>query len=613
MFVVVVVAVTVTMLIASIVMNTSLGPKVAIPGPLSAQHALLSEDCGNCHGADMESTKGVLHGMLNSGLSLRDSGRCQNCHDLGDDALQAHGLTPATLVGDTERAVDREREVVAPPTGFGLPPHSERGEYACSVCHWEHRGRDVDLTAMSDSQCQACHATRFESFSHGHPEFGGYPYRRRLRIAFDHAAHIYHNFLTKDQSLPPASCVDCHTPDASGDFMLTVPFERVCVRCHENDTTGSARSGGAGIAFLTLPALDTITLDEEGVGIGQWPADSGIAEGKITPFMRLLLGGDPGVAADLRTVDALDLLDLQGADRAELDAVGRIAWAIKALLLDLADDGHGAISARLERALGADRASALSPRLAGSLSRSLVRECVGSWLPDLRGELSRRASGGASPTDALGDERFDESGAAGQEWSSLGGWYRDDLAFSIMRRPTGHADTFLRAWADLAASEPGRGAALLDALSAPDAVGQCLKCHSVDRVSDAALRVNWRARRPADSGGALTKFSHAPHLPLLGPDGCLRCHGVEPQTRDFELSYFQRDPGVFVSSLTMMSREGCAECHTPSRVSTTCLDCHDYHTHRPRMRLRDGAPLKPPATPADPAEAVETKDEPAAP
>jgi mono/diheme cytochrome c family protein len=583
--VVAVVAVTITMVVASVLMNTALGPKIVIPGPLSAQHAMLTDDCLNCHSAEMDSTKGVLHGIVSSELSLRDSGLCLDCHDLGGDPMQAHGMSGIALQERTLRSISSPVLAGANGPGGLRPPHSKDGEYACAVCHVEHEGRGNDLKTMSEGQCQSCHSIRFDSFEKGHPEFEGYPYRRRLRIAFDHASHIYHNFLTKDQGLAPTACTDCHSVDASGEFMRTASFEMTCAKCHEKDVRATARSGGAGIAVLALPAIDTMSLDDAGIGIGQWPADSGVAEGAITPFMRMMLSGDAQAQADLRAIEELDLLDLQGATQEELEAVARVVWSIKALALEISEGGHDVIAGRVS--VGA------SSNLTGALSRSLARECIEAWLPDLASDLERHAAGDHPQTDLLEDAEFEEVDATGQGWASLGGWYRDDMAFAIKYRPTGHGDPFLRAWSELAASNPGQGKQLLDAFAEEKAVGQCLKCHSVDRVKGGAMKVNWWAGGREDLDNTLTRFDHAPHLPLLGEEGCLMCHSIEPQAREFELSYWQRDPQVFVSSMASMDREGCAECHTPKKVATSCLDCHEYHAHRPVVRLRDGAPLKP--------------------
>ncbi len=596
-FVAAVVAVVITVIVASVVMNTSLGPKVAIPGPLAVQHALLTNDCANCHSADMDSTKGVLHGIVNSELSLRDSGRCLDCHDLGEHALQSHAMSPAAIEERTQRIIDHPAlSAIASASGFN-PPHSKEGEFACAVCHVEHGGRWNDLTAMTDAQCQSCHSIQFDSFHKGHPEFDSYPYRRRLRIAFDHASHIYNYFPAGEQGQAPASCTDCHHTDATGKFMMTASFAQGCAQCHDNDVHASQRSAGSGVQFFTLPAIDTIAIDDAGIGIGQWPADSGIAEGEITPFMRLMLGGDPTLRSDLRIADSLDLHDLQDATDEQLVAVGRIIWAIKALAWELARDGHAALLWRTTVAVGADTEVTLSSHLAGGLSRPLMRESIEAWLPDLEDELARHAAGDDPSTDALEDASFDEVDASGQEWASQGGWYRDDMAFALRYRPAGHGDAFLRAWADLAATWPTPGGPVLHALKKPDAVGQCFRCHSVDQTSHGSMKVNWRARQPQDTISGLTRFNHAPHLPLLDDDGCLQCHAIETQPRDFELAYAQFDPNVFNSAIAPMSQTDCAACHTPTKVAMNCLGCHNYHSERPMTRLRTGAPLKPSAAP----------------
>ena len=585
-FVVAIVAVSITMIVASVVMNTSLGPKVVIPGPLSAPHALLQDDCTNCHSAEMDSIKGVLHGLTNSDLSLRDSQLCLDCHDLGEYAMLAHTTSPASLEQDSPRV------------GFAQPPRSAQGEYACAVCHVEHEGRRNDLKAMTEGQCQSCHAEQFDGFHKGHPGFEDYPYRRRLRINFDHAGHINHDFPAGDVDLAPTSCADCHSLDGSGDFMMTASFEQACASCHDNDVRATSRSGGSGVAFFGLPAIDTMTLDDAGIGIGQWPADSGIAEGEITPFVRLMLAGEPGALEDLRIIESLDLLDLQDATDEQLAAVARIAWAIKMMAQEFAHGGHDAIVRRIAASIGADsaddeRVRELSSSLTGGLSRSILQESVQAWLPGLDAELRRRGSGADPITDTLEDALFEEIEATGQAWASQGGWYRDDMAFALKYRPTGHADPFLRAWAELAAGNPKPGARLLGAFADPEAVGQCFKCHSVDQTGPESLLVNWKASRPEDVLGGLTRFSHAPHLPLLGKDGCLSCHAIEPQSRRFEQAYSQYDPGVYVSAIVSMSQTECAKCHTPKKVATACLDCHDYHARRPITRLRAGAPLKP--------------------
>jgi len=494
---------TVVLIAASILMNTALGPKIVIPGPLTTQHAMLTEDCAHCHSAEMDSFKGVLHGVFNSELSLYDSGRCLKCHNIGANAMQAHAMSVVSL------------KKGAGPLGGIHPPISTAGEVACMVCHVEHEGRLHDLTAMTEAQCQSCHSARFDSFHQGHPEFDGFPYNRRLRIAFDHASHINEYFPTKNPDEAPVACTACHAIDSTGDFMTSLPFEQACAACHANDVDASTRTAGAGIKFLTLPAIDTMTLEDAGIGIGAWPADAAIAEGEITPFTHVLLAADQGLRNDLEEIDTLDLLDLQDATDEQLAAVARVAWAIKALAQEIAEDGHAALLRRVGNSIGDGQSLALSSHLAGGLSRTMWRSSLDAWLPGLADELAKHAAGDDPATDPLEDAIFDETRSPGESWSSQGGWYRDDMAFALRYRPTGHADEFLRAWAELATSDPVQGRRVLDAFRESDATGKCFQCHSIDEVHDdsgaRSLRINWYARRPDDVQGGLTRFRHAPH------------------------------------------------------------------------------------------------------
>ena len=72
-----------------------------------------------------------------------------------------------------------------------------------------------------------------------------------------------------------------------------------------------------------------------------------------------------------------------------------------------------------------------------------------------------------------------------------GGWYRRDETYTLYYRPSGHADEFLTAWLETSASDNLPAAqAIFTQLSAPQAPGACMKCHTVDRVGNTSL-VNW--------------------------------------------------------------------------------------------------------------------------
>jgi hypothetical protein len=328
--------------------------------------------------------------------------------------------------------------------------------------------------------------------------------------------------------------------------------------------------------------------------------------------MKLLLSVDPEVATDLDATSELGWLDLTQATETQLASVGRLVWAIKSLWNELATEGHEALRARLERSFGSEIATAQLSELAGALSFDTLRAAQDAWLPDLAEELREREGGdgpppGAVQTAVMQSAGFDDSEIAfGETWASAGGWYRNDLDFSLRYRPLGHADAFVRAWLDLTApgihtQEPSSARAVFDSLADPDAVGRCLKCHSVDATPEGAALVNWSAAMPETRTRPLTQFAHSPHFPLLDERGCQTCHTLGEKTDGFRDSYAQRDPARFASAFRPMKIEGCLGCHSPGVVDVGCLSCHDYHAARPlpvlrsaplRIDLRNGEPSK---------------------
>ena len=79
--------------------------------------------------------------------------------------------------------------------------------------------------------------------------------------------------------------------------------------------------------------------------------------------------------------------------------------------------------------------------------------------------------------------------ASGENWNSFGGWYRDE--FTIRYRPTGHADAFIVAWANLTGGlapkfkdrDPTTFQANFQAM--PRQV--CVECHTADKAGDNCL------------------------------------------------------------------------------------------------------------------------------
>ena len=140
------------------------------PGPLTQSHADLEEECTTCHSLFDQDNQSTL---------------CLDCHeeiahDL-QDSVNYHGLNPA--IRDT----------------------------ACSTCHTDHEGRDLDITGLVEA-----------TFDHNLTNF---------ELNGSHTA---------------LACLSCHTPEESTEDTPSQMFRGTpaeCVGCHEED---DAHAGGLG-------------------------------------------------------------------------------------------------------------------------------------------------------------------------------------------------------------------------------------------------------------------------------------------------------------------------------------------------------------------------------
>lgn len=682
------------------------------PGPLAVEHGGIKQ-CSACHTSFANGPVGWLHAAFATAPVAARAQPCLACHDIGKHPLAAHGLESSTLtklgaallapprVSGTTGAGNASAATVS---AFALPEVA-RGDIACSACHREHRGGDARLTAVHSATCQTCHAIRFASLADGHPDFVGFPFRRRMRLIFDHAKHFDQHFGQSSKALVPAACTGCHALGPGGAAMVVKPFAVTCAGCHLDDIKERAGADVQGIPVLGVPGLDLETLRAHEAAIGDWPA---AADGDLAPFLRFLLSRRPDTAADLATLGSASLGDLSRASTVQIAAAARIAWAIKELLLDLSIKGPAVLA---QAAVG-DSAADLnqSAALVGGLPPDAIKTADQLWFPDLADEVTRHRAGervpmkaskaskasGAAPSQApaggqgaitgtgngailgggsngsiLGGEgtlgspaigpaapggapaaepaQSPEAAAAGQgaiagtangailgggggllgaapppspppggnnasilggqgilggsapppaaaasptpqerqpprpmeseAWTGIGGgWYR--LDYYLYYRPADHADRFLRGWLDITgqdAREPNKSARVLfEHLSNPTAPGACGKCHSVDRGPDGASSVEWLPFGPDPEQHDFTKFSHLPHLSLLGSTGCKTCHQVSAAA-DFAGSYKSGNPFVFAASFKPISRELCASCHVAGQASAACTACHNYH------------------------------------
>jgi hypothetical protein len=366
------------------------------PGALTAPHALSSTRCDDCHNPGDASHVAAMGGMggLLAGVHRPTDEKCLQCHSLGDQPLAPHGLAPDALARSREAtarsAFGASHAVLLALARMTKAPGQDRGALECVTCHQEHHGRDRSLTAFTNQQCQVCHQAAFASFSRGHPDFTDYPYKRRTRIIFDHASHLQVHFADKAfAGLAPKECAACHAASPTGAFMLVKNFEQTCAACHAGQIEGEGRAGDKGIAFFRVPGLDAATLAEKGHPVGEWPAD---ADGKLTPFMRLLLARDPAAAAALAKLDGVDLTDLHAATEDRLAAAAALAWSVKSLFADLVTDGQQAMETRLgqlDPAVGRGQLGAMT----GQLPRDGLAAAQAAWFPGLLTEVANYRAG----------------------------------------------------------------------------------------------------------------------------------------------------------------------------------------------------------------------------
>ena len=431
---------------------------------------------------------------------------------------------------------------------------------ACAACHREHRGTMQDLTAMSNTACQACHRRRFTSFAAHHPNFGAWPYAPPTRITFSHASHAGKHFPAEKREF---SCAMCHAVDAAGAFELTAGYEASCAQCHEKGLLASISDG---VPLVAVPTLDVDLLAEAGREVGPWPAAaSGDFEGTIPAAMQLLLAADSQAASALeRLGPGFDLFDLDIDDPEQLAAAAEIAAATKRLVADLAESGQAAIGDRLSVALGRPIAAAELVKLASGLSPDTTGGFRDQWFPVASG----------APATGGGDR------AAQRARVAAGGWLGDDATLSLRRQPAGHADPSMTAWLDVLA-EAAQGerkkiaGPLLAAALKPTAPGQCGSCHALRQEPGGVSKIAWRALRPADEPRGLTFFSHGPHLTEARLRDCASCHQVAA------LSLADEKPTLPVADFSPLSKALCAECHIERAAGESCQQCHAYHTHGP--------------------------------
>ena len=400
----------------------------------------------------MTSLAGPLHGISPDALHSLQSDRCLVCHrEFGESPKLAHSWS----IEEAERHKTKSSASTGAANSSGQasifqPPKSDLGRVDCATCHREHRGKLTSLKSMSDSACQSCHENQIQSFHLDHPPFEGADPSFQSGLRFNHQTHFNSHF--RSQSSPtegrkaPESCLDCHIADSSGSTMQLRGYAQACGNCHDGDIQGNDRADGAGLVVFGLPALDVWSLEDASHPIGSWPAAAEIVETPISPFMDLLIQWQfPESLASQIAVAELDLLDLSGAQKSEFELVQAWALAQKKFLHSIAVGGQSQFISQIEALAQRSLTTAEAADLLAGLSTEVLESAMADWMPQLASELERDVR--------YQDENFEtpsgELDPVREQGTAAGGWYRQDLDFTIRYRPRGHADPFVRAWIEL--------------------------------------------------------------------------------------------------------------------------------------------------------------------
>lgn len=556
------------------------------PGLHSSFHSHLK--CADCHEpVEIASMEFLRRGVMGQG-DPHASMKCLECHDLGEFGGDPHSISPEYL-----------KSLFA----GNSTSETSMQNIACARCHEEHRPQN-GAALVNDARCQSCHQQAFHSFSDGHPEFSNNFGQPEQAIGFNHVEHARKHF-DEYPELAPESCDDCHDLGKDQHRMIVRPFEISCAPCHADSISGHEATGkDKGIEFLSIPALDTASLQEAGKEIGNWPY--GGSEFPTAWSLRWIRNA--GIdSSTLKQLSTVELYSLDGKSDEILSATEQLAHLFKegvttALSSDLELFTRSLVSPSVQE--GLDRRQI--HRLGGQLPRSVLLLASSDWFAPPEQESQPEAAADQESwdeeddllldedddllldedddllldedDDLLLDESEDENVSTEEpdsstkrmdleKWASGGGWYFEEP--SIRYRPVQHADPFIEAWATLEAGGSGKDAdseSIFQEVFGPLAAGNCASCHIGVQYGKAPVHWSPQSMRPASSPQS-TRFSHGPHVLPGSSKNCLSCHQFDDdpqQERDWKA----------------ITRDRCTDCHGQEVVST-CTTCHDYHVGSP--------------------------------
>ena len=549
------------------------------PGPLSSPHRQIlghssgSDRCVLCHDVGPLPINDDVDPHRRDAAITDMTDRCMVCHDRTIDRATArtpHHFTTTELAKRTESSINRlvQDRLVQDRLGQDRPGQDRSGNRGgvsvdryeqtpislatsdnvqCEVCHREHHGDDLPLTAMTDTQCQSCHSVAFESFAAGHPPLRDYPRPGGGTITFDHRRHAEQHYPAGTYRSPRQSfdCGSCHPAGPDGNPVATASYEAACGSCHDESMRTAAANG---LTLVNLPALSS----SDAARLDHWPAAvTGFVDGLDLPIAKWLI--DPPNAA------AIDVADQRRRWLQQFASEGQSA-SIDAL-----------VAAGLSRGQAGDAIESLSPQLIAAAMRR--------WNQSPNKNLSFApafdavAGGGDSllssmPGDdlaadpLLSQDPLSSTGVDSVETPTTpahqmhrGGWYTDPDTLAVRYNGHRHADPVLRALITAAWQSDHPAAA--EFLNTAAAVA-CTECHAGDAASP-----NWTT---TPSGSAIARFDHGPHLNIAELSDCQSCHslhrsGTADRPRDF----------------VAIELNDCVRCHQPGLATDSCTTCHRYH------------------------------------
>lgn len=578
------------------------------PGSLSLKHTAITE-CSDCHALpEQRGITSMAQAITKESMGTRLTEKCISCHDIDNNyANNPHTVSPYVLEEISKEISERAETLSAidllmsPITGN---VHVRYDILACTVCHQDHRGVDFDMSKVTLKQCNSCHYQKVRSFEKDHPEFSLYPYQRRTRIIFDHETHLQDYFQRSDlKKTSPESCTACHQVLEDRQPTLLTGYKDTCMNCHEADILDRTKEG---LSVFSMPQIDLEALGASQVDFDGWPKNT---EAELTPFMRILLLSDDRYRryAQLEKEKGVVLNNLKLLSPEDLQVVKGLMDSIKDLYKDLDVLGTEVIYKRLSKLVKYEKALKGQARDTISMlpidafrvarehwfserdpseeegnanisieNRGLEKEEAND---DLMGWLDEIPEGSISQEDDLKEDGIDQVTIS--EWMRRGGWFFD--YDSLIYRPTGHADAFIKSWIDFLRgqnikAEYRRESTILFehlALGEGGSFGACAKCHSVDE-SESHYMIHWEKVENKDPIKSFTKYNHRPHVELVGSNNCRYCHIMKPNAK-YEQSFKDFSPYTYNSNFQMISRESCVQCHNEELSKDTCQTCHNYH------------------------------------